>query len=378
MYDLSYLTWPFFEQRHADLARNVGAWAEANTPKLTNGEGVDAICQKLVAALGREHLLETAIPAEGKFDLRSICLTREILAYHSALSDFSYAMQGLGTASISIFGSDAQKAKWLPGARRGDRVAAFALSESEAGSDVSAMSTELTEAAEGLRLHGCKTWISNGGIADQYVIFAKDGDRHTAILVSSKDGGFSVADRIDIMSPHPLATIKFDTCSIAPEAILGGRGNGLRIALGTLDVFRPSVGAAALGLARRAFSEALERASARRMFGGTLADLQITQAKLADMALKIDASALLVYRAAWMRDVAGAQRITREAAMAKLYATEAAQEVIDDAVQIWGAAGVRTGSTVERLYRDIRAMRIYEGASEVQRLVIAKSVLKGQ
>ena len=375
MRDASYLSWPFFEPRHADLAERIETWAKANIAPSLNHRDADSTCRTLVAALGRDEILSTAIPLDGAFDLRSICLVREILSFHSALADFAFAMQGLGTAPVTLFGSDQQKEKWLGGARAGDRLAAFALSEADAGSDVAAMKTELSEAAEGLKLNGSKAWISNGGIAKQYVVFAKDGGRHTALVLSPDAPGFSIDQRVDVVSPHPMGSLRFENCAVTPESILGGRGNGLRVALGTLDVFRPSVGAAALGLAKRALSESLSRASDRRMFGGVLGDLQLTQAKLADMALKVDASALLIYRAAWTRDILKQSRITREAAMAKLFATEAAQQIIDDAVQIWGAAGVAVGSIVEHLYRDIRAMRIYEGASEVQQLVIARSLL---
>ena len=375
MRDASYLAWPFFEPRHAELAERIDNWAQANIAPSRDHEDADSTCRKLVSALGRDRILEFAIPPDGAFDLRSICLIRETLAFHSALADFAFAMQGLGTAPITLFGGDLQKDKWLGGARAGDSLTAFALSEMDAGSDVAAMATELSEMPNGLKLNGSKAWISNGGIAKQYVVFAKDGGRHTALIISRDLPGFSVEQRVDIVSPHPMGSLRFESCPIAPEAILGGRGNGLRVALGTLDVFRPSVGAAALGLAKRAMSESLSRATSRRMFGGVLGDLQLTQVKLADMALKIDVSELLIYRAAWARDVLKQSRITREAAMAKLFATEAAQQIIDDAVQIWGAAGVAVGSIVEHLYRDIRAMRIYEGASEVQQLVIARSLL---
>ena len=374
MGDKSYLNWPFFEDRHRALAAQLENWAAQHLPGLVDHADIDGSSRLLAAALGRAGFLEHAVPRGTAFDLRSLCLIRETLAYHAALADFAFAMQGLGTAAISIFGSVAQRARWLDAARSGSRLAAFALSEPDAGSDVAAMKTRAARTEGGFHLNGTKTWISNGGIAGQYVVFACDEERHSAFIVSDDAPGFSVVRRIEAMAPHPMAMIRFENCFVSDDAVVGGRGNGMRVALGTLDVFRPSVGAAALGLARRAFDAARARASDRPMFGGKLGDLQLTQAKLADMALKIDAAALLVYRAAWTRDVAGAARITREAAMAKLFATEAAQEIIDEAVQIWGAEGVAAGSVVETLYRDIRAMRIYEGASDVQKIVIARAL----
>lgn len=377
MRDRSYLDWPFFDARHRALAEALEGWAARHVPGLIDHQDIDGSCRALAAALGRDGWLEHAVPSDGRFDLRSLCLIRESLAYHAALADFAFAMQGLGTGAITLFGSAPQRQALLGGARAGRELTAFALSEPEAGSDVAAMQTAATEAGNGYELNGVKSWISNGGIAGQYVVFARDQGRYTAFVVASDNPGFSVAARLETISPHPLATLRFEHCRVGDDAVIGGRGNGMRVALGTLDVFRPSVGAAALGLARRAFAESLARAGSRPMFGGKLGDLQLVQAKLADMALKIDAAALLVYRAAWAKDVAGRQRITREAAMAKLFSTEAAQEIIDDAVQLWGAAGVATGAVVEELYRDIRAMRIYEGASDVQKIVIARSLQEG-
>ena len=374
MRDRSYLDWPFFEAKHRAFADRLEGWAARHVPGLIDHHDIDGSCRALVAALGRDGWLEHAVPPGGKFDLRSLCLIRESLAYHAALADFAFAMQGLGTGAITLFGSQAQKKKLLDGARNGRELTAFALSEPEAGSDVAAMQTAATEVTGGFELNGTKCWISNGGIAGQYVVFARDQGRHTAFVVASSNPGLSVAERPQTISPHPLATLRFENCRVNEGAVIGGRGNGMRVALSTLDVFRPSVGAAALGLARRAFAESLARTGSRPMFGGKLGDLQLVQAKLADMALKIDAAALLVYRAAWAKDATGANRITREAAMAKLFSTEAAQEIIDDAVQLWGAAGVATGVVVEELYRDIRAMRIYEGASDVQKIVIARSL----
>ena len=374
MRDTTYLDWPFFDASHRALAMALEGWAARHVPALIDHRDIDASCRALVAALGRDGWLEHAVPSGGRFDLRSLCLIRETLAYHAALADFAFAMQGLGTGAITLFGSPAQKEKLLDGARGGSMLAAFALSEPDAGSDVGAMQTAASQVKGGFELDGTKSWISNGGIAGQYVVFARDEGRHTAFVVASDNSGLSVAERLETISPHPLATLTFEKCRVGEDAVIGGRGNGMRVALGTLDIFRPSVGAAALGLARRAFAESFVRAASRPMFGGKLGDLQLVQAKLADMALKIDAAALLVYRAAWAKDVAGAKRITREAAMAKLFSTEAAQEIIDDAVQLWGAAGVAAGGVVEELYRDIRAMRIYEGASDVQKIVIARSL----
>jgi alkylation response protein AidB-like acyl-CoA dehydrogenase len=387
MTDQTFLRWPFFEPEHGLLAERLEAWASQNLHDLLGDErDVDATCRRLVAGLGQGGWLQYAAPRRrgdgvGGFDLRSICLIREVLARHSALADFAFAMQGLGTAAIILLGDADQNARWTPGIRDGSRLSAFALSEPLAGSDAGAMTTRLERVDGGYRLNGVKTWISNGGIADQYIVFAKgpdDGKSTTAVILDGQTAGLEIVERIDIIAPHPMATLAFHNCFVPDSDVIGEPGRGMRTALATLDVFRPSVGAAALGLARRALQEALARASARPMFGGVLADLQLTQAKLADMALDIDAAALLVYRAAWAKDRAedsGVDRITREAAMAKLFSTEAAQRIIDDAVQLWGAQGVRSGETVEKLYREIRAMRIYEGASEVQKVVIARQLL---
>jgi len=381
MGDKSYLKWPFLEPRHAVMAEALDAWAEASIPELVGDHAdEDAACLRLVAAMGEAGWLNVAVPGSGATpDLRSICLAREILARHAGLADFAFAMQGLGSGAVVLFGAPAQQAKWLPGARSGQRLAGFALSEPDAGSDAGAMTTTATPAPGGYRLSGRKTWISNGGIGHQYLVFARlagDPRKTVALMVDAETPGFVVEERIDICAPHPMATLRFDDCFVPEADRIGDEGAGMKVALGTLDVFRPSVGAAALGLARRALDEARGYAARRPMFGGVLGDLQLTQAKLAEMALDIDASALLVYRAAWARDrAADGVRITREAAMAKLYATEAAQTVIDKAVQILGGQGVRVGGPVERLYREIRAMRIYEGASEVQKVVIARQLV---
>jgi acyl-CoA dehydrogenase len=379
MPDWSFLEWPFFEERHRTFARALDAWAGEHLGHVDAGH-VDATCRRLVRALGAGGWLAAAVPEGGAeaLDARAICLARDILARHAALADFAFAMQGLGTASVALAGAEELRARILPEARRGERIAAFALSEPDAGSDVAAIATTARRIPGGWRLDGEKTWISNGGIATHYVVFARSGEAPgarglSAFLVEAGTPGLRVAARIETIAPHPLALLRFENCVVPEENLLGAPGEGFKVAMATLDIFRPSVGAAALGLARRALDEALARAGQRRMFGGVLADLQMTQAKLAEMALAIDASALLVYRAAWTRDVQR-RRVTKEAAMAKLYATEAAQRVIDEAVQIFGGLGVTAGMPVEALYREIRALRIYEGASEVQKLVIARQV----
>ena len=386
MSEPSYLSWPFFEDRHRLLARDLDVWAGQHVETLVGDHAdVDSACRRLVAALGEAGWLRHAAPdidAGDRFDLRSICIAREVLARHSGLADFAFAMQGLGAGTVSLLGSPEQRRLWTAGVREGRRIAAFAISEAEAGSDVTAMTTTATPVEGGYRLSGAKTWISNGGIADQYIVFAHapPGPKsYVALMVAADAPGLSVPERIEVTAPHPMGTVAFEDCFVPTEARIGDEGAGLKAALATLDVFRPSVGAAALGLARRALEESVTRAKARPMFGGVLGDLQLTQASLAQTATDIDASALLVYRAAWAKDVpeaSGAARITGEAAMAKLFATEAAQRSIDRAVQIFGAEGVRAGSVVERLYREIRAMRIYEGASEVQQVVIARQLLK--
>jgi acyl-CoA dehydrogenase len=315
-----------------------------------------------------------------RLDVRSLCLARETLAYRSALADFAFAMQGLGSGPVSLFGTDAQRARWLPPVAAGAALMAFALSEAQAGSDVAALATTARRDDDAWVLDGEKTWISNAGIADRYVVFARtgEGEGHrglSAFVVDADAPGLTVAGRIETASPHPLGTLRLDRCRVPADALLGAPGDGFRIAMATLDVFRSTVGAAALGMARRALDEALAHVRRRAVFGGTLADLQLVQGRLAQMALDVDATALLVYRAAWTKD-AGADRITKEAAMAKAFATEAAQRVVDAAVQLFGGRGVTAGHVVERLYRDIRPLRIYEGATEVQHVVIARQLLK--
>ena len=380
MADSTYLAWPFFEERHRRLARELGAFADAFAVPVHQTEAeLDAACRATVKRLGEAGLLAHCCVREegGRFDVRSLALSRDILARRDALLDFCFAMQGLGTGPISLFGSVTQRGKYLPPVMRGERLAAFALSEPQAGSDLAAIATTARKDGAGWVLDGTKTWISNGGIADHYVVFAKTGEDLSAFVVDAGTPGLEIAARIEVIAPHPLATLRFSGCRVRDDAILGTPGQGMRIALATLEVFRTTVGAAALGLARRALDEALARCRSREICGKKLADYQLTQARLADMAVAVDAAALLVYRSAWAKD--GTQgRVTREAAMAKLYATEAAQQVIDAAVQLFGGLGVVAGSAVERLYREIRALRIYEGTSEIQKLVIAGTLMKGE
>ena len=387
MADASYLGWPFFEAHHRELARDLEQFAASGLGGLGHGAqddaAIDSACREIVRRLGQAGLLNhCCVPAAGdRFDVRSLALSRDVLSRHEPLADFAFAMQGLGTGPISLSGDERQRAAYLPPVMRGERIAAFALSEPQAGSDVGAIATTATRDGPGYVLNGTKTWISNGGIADHYVVFARSGEEKgtkglSAFIVDAGTPGLAIAARIRTIAPHPLATLAFDGCRVPESALIGKPGEGFRIAMSTLDVFRTTVGAAALGLARRALEEALRRIRERTVFGKPLAEFQLTQAKIGDMALAVDAAALLVYRAAWTRDVLQ-RRVTREAAMAKLYATEAAQQVIDMAVQLFGGAGVVSGATVESLYRDIRALRIYEGTSEIQRLVIAGAVMAG-
>ncbi len=388
MSDSSFLNWPFFDDHHRKLAADVDRWAAEHVPAIADTakahRDVDGTCRTLVRELGAAGWLRYAVPGSAggvheTLDVRSLCIIRETLARYSGLADFAFAMQGLGSGAISTYGSDELKERYLPAVGRGEMIAAFALSEENAGSDVAAMETCFSGDRE-RRVSGEKTWISNGGIADFYTLFAreaKDSKRITAAVVDADSAGFSVAGRIEVIAPHPLATLRFDDCRVDDASIIGEPGGGMRVALGTLDIFRTTVGAAALGFARRALDDATARARSRRMFGATLAEQPIAQERLAEMALDVDASALLVYRSAWTKDV-GRQRVTREAAMAKLFATDQAQLVIDKAVQLFGGLGVTRGSKVEELYREIRALRIYEGASEVQKIVIAREHLKNQ
>jgi acyl-CoA dehydrogenase len=382
MADRSYLDWPFFAERHRSLAADLTRWADE--AGLDQGHGdVDAACRDLVRRLGEAGWLRHAVAGgvSATLDVRSLCLLRECLSYRSGLADFAFAMQGLGSGAISLFGSERQRADYLPAVAAGRKIAAFALSEKEAGSDVAAIAASARPEGGHYLLNGEKSWISNGGIADFYCVFARTGEAPgarglSAFIVDKECPGFAVSERIDLIAPHPLGTLRFEDCRVPRDRLIGAPGQGFKIAMAVLDVFRSTVGAAALGFARRALDEAVGRSRSRHLFGAPLSDLQLTQARLAEMALDVDASALLVYRSAWTKDN-GQERVTREAAMAKLFATESAQSCIDKAVQLFGAQGVVSGHIVERLYREIRALRIYEGASEVQKIVIARQVLAG-
>lgn len=382
MADRSFLHWPFFEAGHAEFYDRFDDWVGRNLADLDHDD-LDACCRAIASRLGDAGwLMHSAIdPAkpETGLDVRTLCLTREILARHDGLADFVFAMQGLGTGALSLFGSAEQRERWLTKTRRGEALSAFALSEPRSGSDVANM--DMTAVADGQQfvLNGEKTWISNGGIADVYTVFARTGDAPgakgiSAFIVPADTPGLNIAERLEVVAPHPLARLEFDNCRIPADAMIGRPGDGFKIAMSVLDMFRSTVGAAALGFARRALDETLQRAASRELFGAPLAELQMVQGHIADMALDIDAAALLIYRAAWTKD-SGAARITREAAMAKLYATDRAQSVIDKAVQIHGGDGVRKGHIVESLYREIRALRIYEGASDVQKVIIARQAL---
>ncbi|WP_020202874.1 MULTISPECIES: acyl-CoA dehydrogenase family protein [Cupriavidus] len=385
MSDKSYLSLPFFDDAHRALEQRLDAWAAASLA--VDHRDTDAACRALVRQLGAAGWLRYCVPAAyggalDKLDSRSLCLLRETLARHDGLADFAFAMQGLGSGAISLAGSEAVRERYLPRVARGEAIAAFALSEPDAGSDVAAMQCRAARDGDDYVLDGAKTWISNGGIADFYCVFARTGEAPgargiSAFVVDADTPGLTIAERIDVMAPHPLATLRFDRCRVPAGARLGEAGQGFKVAMMTLDIFRASVAAAALGFGRAALDEALARASTRPMFGGVLADLQLTQAALGDMATAIDSAALLTYRAAWLRDVAGV-RTTREAAMAKMVATENAQQVIDRAVQMFGGLGVKVGTRVESLYREIRSLRIYEGATEVQKLIIARETLAQQ
>ena len=388
MPSLTHLEWPFFGNEHREFAPALADWAGREVGKYIDHKDVDKSCRALVRALGDAGLLKAVVPAaygghSEKLDVRMLCAAREILSWHDSLADFAFAMQGLGTGSISLFGSDALKSKYLPPVREGRHLAAFALSEPEAGSDVSALATTaVKDGPAHVRIDGIKTWISNGGIANHYVVFARTGEAPgakglSAFVVDADAPGLSVAGRIDVIAPHPLAALRFTGCRVPLSNRLGEPGEGFKVAMATLDIFRSTVAAAALGLARRAFDEMTDRAVNRHLFGAPLADMQLTQAAIADSAIDIDAAALLVYRAAWEKD-RGAARITRAASMAKVFAPEMAQKDIDRAVQLFGGNGVRVGSKVEALYREVRALRIYEGATEVQKIIVARDVLKAR
>ncbi len=383
MSDKKYLDWPFLEAQHRALENALDAWASEHITQ-DHPHDVDAACRALVRLLGQGGWLRHAVAgtayggASEVLDTRALCLIRETLGRHSGLADFAFAMQGLGSGAISIDGTPDQKQRYLTRVAKGEAIAAFALSEPDAGSDVAAMACEARVEGDTVVLNGEKTWISNGGIADFYVVFARSGEAPgsrgiSAFIVDAGTPGFEIAERINVIAPHPLARLRFTNCRIPLTQRVGEAGQGFKVAMRTLDVFRTSVAAAALGFARRAMDEALQRATTRKMFKGVLADFQLTQAKLAQMATTIDSAALLTYRAAWQRDQG--RNVTREAAMAKMVATEGAQQVIDDAVQLWGGLGVVSEQTVERLYREIRSLRIYEGATEVQQLIIARELL---
>lgn len=382
MPDQTFLDWPFFTDFHRQFARELDAWCQSHLRHVAHDD-VDQTCRDLVSALGEGGWLNHAAidPNETgqRLDVRTLCLARETLARYSGLADFAFAMQGLGSGAIGLFGQTEIQRQFLPAVRAGEKIAAFALSEPQAGSDVAAMTTSAEKDGDEFILTGTKTWISNGGIADFYVVFARTSDEGgakgiSAFLVDADAPGLDASERIEVIAPHPLATLKFSHCRVPAKRLLGEPGKGFKVAMSNLDIFRSTVGAAALGFARRALDEAVSYSQSRNMFGKTLADLDITQEKLAEMALDVDASALLVYRAAWTKDCVQ-ERVTREAAMAKLYATESAQQVIDKALQMFGGKGVESGNIIESLYREIRALRIYEGASEVQKLIIGRQLL---
>ncbi len=382
MADRSFLNWPFFEPRHVEFHDRFDDWVSRNLAGLGHDD-IDDTCRRIAGMLGDAGWLHhSAVDPDdegSQIDVRLLCLTREVLARHNGLADFVFAMQGLGTGALSLFGTIDQRRQWLTKTRNGQALSAFALSEPRSGSDVANMDMSATLDGDSYILNGEKTWISNGGIADVYTVFARTGEGAaakgiSAFIVPADTPGLDVAERIDVIAPHPLARLAFKDCRIPQSALIGKAGNGFRIAMSVLDVFRSTVGSAALGFARRALDETISRAASRELFGAPLAELQMVQGHIADMALDVDAAALLVYRAAWTKD-SGAARVTREAAMAKLYATDKAQEVIDKAVQIHGGDGVRTGHIVESLYREIRALRIYEGASDVQKIIIARQAM---
>lgn len=389
MVDSTYLDWPFFEDHHRAHAEAARTWAKENLGPIEHEEphdipSLDEMSRNFVKMLGQAGWLKYCVPAAyggalDKIDVRTIALTRESMGYYSGLAEFCFTMQGLGSGSITYFGSEEQKQAYLPAVASGEKIAAFAISEPEGGSDVAAMRTTAEADGNEYVINGAKTWISNAGIADQYVLFARTGEAPgakgiSAFVVDADTAGMSVSERINVIAPHPLGTLTFDNCRIPATAMLGNPGDGFKIAMTTLDTFRTSVGGAALGFARRAMDEAINRSKSREAFGQPIGDFQLIQEKIADMAVKIDATALLVYRSAWVKDVQEA-RVTRESGMAKMFATESAQEVIDQAVQIFGGQGVVSGETVERLYREIRALRIYEGTTEILKLVIAGQVM---
>ena len=384
----AHLNLPFFDEAHRTLAAGLVDWAGAQQVDETDDR---TACREWVKLLGAAGWLGYCVPAEfggamPRLDSRALVILRETLAFHSPLADFAFAMQGLGSGAITLAGTAAQQAAYLPQVASGKKIAAFALSEADAGSDAGAMTTSAVQTDTGWAINGSKTWISNGGIADFYVTFVKTepdlGTRGiTPFIVDATTPGLDASEHIAVMAPHPLATLAFNNCVVPSSSRLGALNGGFKLAMQTLDIFRASVAAAALGMARRALAEAVRYAKQRSMFGGKLADFQLTQAKLGEMAALVDAAALLTYRAAWLRDegerTGHAARVTSEAAMAKMAATENAQRVIDMALQMHGGLGVKVGTKVESLYRDIRSLRIYEGATEVQQLIIGKALIKG-
>jgi acyl-CoA dehydrogenase len=380
----SHLDWPWFEESHRDLARRAAAWSAENVSDSEDPDDVDAACRELVRRLGEAGWLKYCIPAAyggvlPSLDARSLCVLRETFARRSALADFSFALQGLGSGAISLRGSEPLRRTYLPRVAAGTAIAALALSEPDAGSDLAAIATTARREGDEYVLDGVKTWISNGGIADFYLVVARTGEADgsrglSAFVIDAVTPGLEIASRIEVIAPHPMAMLRFHSCRVAASQRVGDAGEGFKIAMQTLDIFRPSVAAAAIGFARRALDESLKRAAERHMFGQTLGEFQLTEAAIGEMAAGIDASALLAYRAAWLRDTRDG-RITKEAAMAKMVATETAQRVIDRAVQLFGALGVTRGTAVERLYREIRALRIYEGATEVQQLIVGRQTM---
>jgi len=387
MTDTSYMDWPFFEEHHRTLAAEIRVWAEREIAPMEKdeprGAELDRVCTTLVRELGSAGWLRRAVTSSyggisETLDVRSLCIIRETLASYSGIADFVFALQGLGAGPITLFGSDELKRRYLPRVAAGEAIAAFAISEADAGSDVGSMRTTATRDGESYVIDGEKSWISNAGIADFYIVFCRlrepENGKHVALVVDSSTAGLTITARGDITAPHSIGTVSFAGCRVPATCVVGAPGKGMSVALGTLDVFRATVGAAALGFARRALDETLSHVTDRKVFGARLADMQLTQARIATMATDIDASALLIYRAAWAHDCR-TQRVTREAAMAKWFATEAAQRTVDSAVQLLGGRGVVAGATVERLYREVRALRIYEGTSEIQQLVIANQVL---
>jgi acyl-CoA dehydrogenase len=384
----NHLDWPFLEPLHKVLALKLDQWASSHlrdeSYNHSSVQTVDEACRTLVRQLGEAGWFHYAVAGKSyggsadAIDTRAVCLIRETLARYSGLADFVFAMQGLGSGAISLFGTQEQKLRYLPRVAEGSAIAAFAMSEPDAGSDVAALQCSARRDGDGYTIDGVKTWISNGGIADFYVVFARTGEGGpkgiTSFVVDATTKGLTIAERIEVMASHPLARLEFKQCFIPARQRLGEEGQGFKIAMATLDIFRSSVAAAALGFGRRALEEALRRSTSRRIFGQVLADFQLTQAKLAHMATSLDSAALLTYRAAWLKDLG--RSVTVEAAMAKMTATEVAQQVIDAAVQIFGALGVVSHETVETLYREIRPLRIYEGATEVQQLIVARGIIK--